>query len=129
MIKKDIKDPFEKMQSLLEKLVTQSSSCLEDKCPQVNQLRVKQNLFMTIAGVFVTILIGISTSAHVEINNFKEYIHAAEILSVSKEVDLLRQVKTLNHNVSELYDCTKNNSIQLNKLEVNIERLKVKLQQ
>jgi len=124
----DIKDPFEKMQFLLEKLVSQSGSCLGDKCPQFNQLKVKQNLFIAIAGAFVAALIGISASAHIEINNFKDQFHSTKVLSVSKEVDLSRQVKTLNYNFLELYNHTKKADLRLNKLEINIEHLKTKLQ-
>lgn len=123
----EFKDPFEKMQIVLEKLVSQPNSCLEDKCPQVNQLKTKQNLFMTIAGIFVTVLISISFLAHIEINDFKEQAHLTEVSSISKEVDLSRQVKTLNSNFLELYNHTKNTDFRLNKLEVDIERLKTKL--
>ena len=121
------REPFEKVQQLLEEFINHSNSCLGDKCPQYNQLKVKQNLFMSIAAVLVVTLIGISTMAHVELGSFKEHIHVAEITSVSKEADLSRQVQDLNEDVSELYGYTKSNCSQLNKLKIDIERIKVVL--
>jgi uncharacterized protein YlxW (UPF0749 family) len=123
------KEPFEKMSRLLEKLTSQMNSCSGDKCPQFNQLKVKQNLFMTIAGAFVAVLIGISTMAHIELKSFKEQIHSSEINVVGKRADLSRQVYELKNDVNELCNHVKNNNAQLNRLEVDVERLKVKFQQ
>ena len=121
------KEPFEEVQLLLEKLIKHTNTCSGDKCSQFSQLKAKQNLFITIAGVFVTILIGISTWAHVELSSFKEHIHITEINLASEGADLSRQVQGLSSDVNKICTAIENNNCRLNSIKLDVERLKVKV--
>ena len=125
----EVNKPFEKMQYLLEKLVIQSSSgvCSGDKCLQYNQLKVKQNLFFTIVMALISILIGVSTFAHFELNTFKAQIHTSELGFVSEESRLIGQVQRLNCDIVSLDAEVKDNNSQINNIKINIESLMGKL--
>ena len=120
-------EPFEKLPYLLEKLILQSA-CSGDKCPQFNQIKVKQNLFITIILTFIMILIGVSTWVHVETDNLEAYVHATEITSISKQVDLSRHVQGLDTEIKDLDSCIKDHSSQLNCLNVEVEKIKLKVE-
>ncbi len=126
-IKDKYEEPFEKMEILLDKLIAQSGTCLGDKCPQFSQIKVKQNVFMTIILAFITILIGVSTISHIELGSFKEYIHVAELSAAGAEADLSRQVKGLIIETNKMCTKIKINNNQLNRIKLDVERLKVKL--
>jgi len=125
----EVNKPFEKMQYLLEKLVIQSSSgvCSGDRCSQYNQLKVKQNLFFTIVMALISILIGVSTFTHFELNSFKAQIHVSELGFVGEESRLTSQVQRLNCDVVSLSAEVKDNNSQLNNIKVSIESLMGKL--
>lgn len=126
-MKDKYEEPFEKMEILLDKLIAQSGACLGDKCPQFNQIKVKQNVFMTIILAFITILIGVSTISHIELGSFKEHIHVTELSAAGTEADLSRQVKGLIIEANKICTAIKVNTCQLNKIKLDVERLKVKL--
>ncbi len=128
-MKDKYEEPFEKMEMLLDKLIAQSGTCLGDKCPQFNQIKVKQNVFMTIILAFITILIGVSTISHLELGSFKEYIHGAELSAAGVEADLSRQVKGLISEADKMSTKIRANNCQLNKIKLDVERLKVRLPQ
>lgn len=118
---------YDVLQTLFEKFTKTSNvvvGCLGENCPQFSQIKAKQNLFVTIMITLITILVGISVNAHIELSKFKEKSYMSEIGVAAKRSDLTRQIESLSSSVSNNILVLKKQDERLDNLKLDVERIK-----
>lgn len=125
MVNVETRDVYDVLQNLFEEFTKKTTtSCLGESCPQFSQIKVKQNLFITIIVSLIVILVSISTYTYIELNDFKESSYLNKIDIATKRADLSRHVKELSVKIDNNVLILKDYDDKLDSLSLDIERIK-----